>query len=60
MVNPSFFLRAVDPATVDLVWTDQFLSRGRQACARRTSHRAVAGQTEWLAAPAQQIEFASE
>ena len=55
--QPQFFLRAVDPATGHLVWTDQFSAgAGRLACAERVS-RAVVGQTEGLAAPSQQIEF---
>jgi hypothetical protein len=55
--QPQFFLRAVDPATGHLVWTDQFSAgAGRFARAEPVS-RAVVGQTEWLAAPSQQIEF---
>ena len=55
--QPQFFLRAVDPATGQLVWTDQFSAgAGRFARAERVS-RAVVGQTEGLAAPSQQIEF---
>ncbi len=55
--QPQFFLRAVDPATGQLVWTDQFSAgAGRLARAEHVS-RALAGQTEGLAAPAQQIEF---
>ena len=55
--QPQFFLRAVDPATGQLVWTDQFSAgAGRLARAERVS-RAVVGQTEGLAAPSQQIEF---
>lgn len=55
--QPQFFLRAVDSATGQLVWTDHFSAgAGRLA---RTEHvsRAVVGQTEGLAAPSQQIEF---
>jgi hypothetical protein len=55
--QPQFFLRALDPATGQLVWTDQFSAgAGRFAQAEPVS-RAVVGQTEWLAAPSQQIEF---
>jgi hypothetical protein len=55
--QPQFFLRAVDPGTGQLVWTDQFSAGpGRLARAERVS-RAVVGQTEGLAAPSQQIEF---
>lgn len=55
--QPQFVLRAVDPATGQLVWTDQFSAgAGRQARAERVN-RAVVGQTEGLAAPSQQIEF---
>ena len=55
--QPQFFLRAVDPATGQLVWTDQFSAgTGRLARADRIG-RAVIGQTEGLAAPSQQIEF---
>jgi hypothetical protein len=55
--QPQFFLRAVDPSTGQLVWTDQFSAgAGRLARAEHVS-RAVAGQTEGSAAPAQQIEF---
>ena len=55
--QPQFFLRAVDPATGQLVWTDQFSAgAGRFARAEPVS-RAVVGQTEGLAAPSQQIEF---
>ena len=55
--QPQFFLRALDPATGQLVWTDQFSAgAGRVARAEPVS-RAVVGQTGWLAAPLQQIEF---
>ena len=55
--QPKFFLRAVDPVTGQLVWTDQFSAwAGRLARAEHVS-RAVAGQTEALVAPSQQIEF---
>ena len=55
--QPQFSLRAVDSATGQLVWTDQFSAgAGRLARPERVS-RAVVGQTEGLAAPSQQIEF---
>jgi hypothetical protein len=55
--QPQFLLRAVDPATGQLVWTDQFSAgAGRLARAERIS-RAVVGQTEGLTALSQQIEF---
>ena len=55
--QPQFFLRAVDPATGQLVWTDQFSAgAGRLARAERVG-RAVVGQTEGLAASSQQIQF---
>jgi hypothetical protein len=55
--QPQFFLRAVDPETGQLMWTDQFSAgTGRLAQTERIS-RAVVGQTEGLAAPSQQIEF---
>ncbi len=55
--QPQFFLRAVDPATGQPVWTDQFSAgTGRFARIEHVS-RAVVGQTEGLAAPSQQIEF---
>ena len=55
--QPQFFLRAVDPVTGQLVWTDRF-SAGASTFARteRVS-RAVVGQTEGLTALSQQIEF---
>jgi len=56
-VQPQFFLRAVDSATGQLVWTDHFSAEaGTVASAERVS-RAVVGQTEGLAALSQQIEF---
>ena len=56
--QPQFFLRALDPATGQLIWTDQFSAgvAGRLARAELVG-RAVVGQTEGLAAPSQQIEF---
>ena len=56
--QPQFFLRALDPATGQLMWTDQFSAgvAGRLARAELVG-RAVVGQTEGLAAPSQQIEF---
>lgn len=55
--QPQFFLRAVDPATGQLVWTDHFSAvAGTFARTERVS-RAVVGQTEGLTALSQQIEF---
>lgn len=55
--QPQFFLRAVDPVTGQLVWTDHFSAgAGRLARAEHIG-RAVVGQTEGFAAPSQQIEF---
>jgi hypothetical protein len=55
--QPLFFLRAVDSATGQLVWTDHFTTgAGAIARAERIS-RAVVGQTEGLMGPSQQIEF---
>jgi hypothetical protein len=55
--QPQFFLRTLDPATGQLVWTDHFSAgSGRLARAERIG-RAVVGQTEGLAAPSQQIQF---
>ena len=54
--EPQFALRAVDSATGQLVWTDQFSGAGRLAKAERIS-RAAIGQTEEPVAPSRQIEF---
>ena len=55
--QPEFFLRAVDPITGQLMWTDHFTTGvGAIARAERIS-RAVVGQTEGLMGPSQQIEF---
>lgn len=55
--QPQFFLRAVDLATGQLVWTDHFAAgAGPLARVERIS-RAVVGQTEGLMGPLQQIEF---
>lgn len=55
--QPQFFLRAVDPATGQQVWTDHFSAgSGTLARAERIG-RAVVGQTEGFSAPSQQIEF---
>lgn len=55
--QPEFFLRAVDSATGELIWADQFSAgAGRLARTERIS-RAVVGQTEGVAIAAQQIEF---
>jgi hypothetical protein len=55
--QPQFFLRAVDPATGQLVWTDQFSAGAGRLARPERVRRAIVGQTEGLAAPAQQIEF---
>ena len=56
--QPHFFLRALDPATGQLMWTDQFSAGVAGSLARaELVGRAVVGQTEGLAAPSQQIEF---
>jgi hypothetical protein len=55
--QPQFFLRAVDPITGQLVWSDHF-SAGTNRLARvEQVNRAVVGQTEGLPGPSQQIEF---
>lgn len=54
--EPQFSLRAVDPATGQLVWTDQFSGAGRLAKAERVS-RAAIGQAEEPVVPSRQIEF---
>jgi outer membrane protein assembly factor BamB len=55
--QPQLFLRAVDSATGQLVWTDQFSAgAGRLARAERVG-RAVVGRAEGVAAPSQQIEL---
>ena len=55
--QPKFFLRAVDVATGQLVWTDHFSAgAGTSARAERVK-RVVVGHTEGLAVPSQQIEF---
>jgi hypothetical protein len=55
--QPQFFIRAVDSVTGQLVWTDQFSAGPRTLARAERIGRAVVGQTEGLAAPAQQIEF---
>jgi len=55
--QPQFFLRAMDSATGQLIWTDQFSAgAGKVARAERVG-RAAVGQIEGLAALPQQIEF---
>ena len=55
--QPRFYLRAVDAATGQPVWSDQF-SPGTERLARAERvGRAVVGQTEGFTAPSQQIEF---
>ena len=55
--QPQFFLRAVDPATGHLVWTDQFSAGACRSARAERVGRAAVGQTEGLAVPSQQIEF---
>ena len=55
--QPQFFLRAVDSATGELVWTDHFSTGANTLARTERVGRAVIGQTEWLTAPSQQIEF---
>jgi len=55
--QPQFFLRAIDPATGQLVWTDHFSAGADRFARAEHVNRAVVGQTEGLAAPSQQIEF---
>ena len=55
--QPQFFIRAVDPVTGQLVWTDQFSAGTSKLARAERVGRAVVGQTEGLAAPSQQIEF---
>ncbi|RPH77984.1 MAG: hypothetical protein EHM80_11335 [Nitrospiraceae bacterium] len=55
--QPQFFLRAVDSATGQILWADQF-SAGIGSLARTEYvSRAVVGRTEELATPSQQIQF---
>lgn len=54
--EPQFALRAVDSATGQLAWTDQFSGSGRSAKAERIN-RAAIGQTGKPAASSRQIEF---
>jgi|SRR5688572_14472871 hypothetical protein len=55
--QPHFFLRAVDSATGQLMWTDHFSTdSGRLARPERVGMAAV-GQAEEFVAPSQQIEF---
>jgi len=55
--QPHFFLRAIDSATGQPMWTDHFSAGGGRLA--RTEHvsRAVIGQTEGFETPSQQIEF---
>ncbi|MDN5941299.1 MAG: hypothetical protein L0H94_05390 [Nitrospira sp.] len=55
--QPQFFLRAVDFATGELMWSDQFLAGADRLARTESVSRAVAAQTEGLATPSQQIEF---
>ena len=55
--QPQFLLRALDPATGQPVWTDQFSAGAGRLARAEPVGRAVVGQTLGLAAPSQQIEF---
>ncbi len=55
--QPQFYLCAVDPATGQLAWTDDFLAGVGTFSRAERVNRAVVGQTEELAAPSQQIQF---
>jgi hypothetical protein len=55
--QPQFFLRAVDSATGQLVWTDHFSAGASTFAHAERVSRAAVGQTDGLAAPSQQIEF---
>ena len=55
--QPQFFLRAIDLATGQLVWTDHFSAGTSTGARTEWVSSAVVGQTEWLTAPPQQIEF---
>jgi hypothetical protein len=55
--QPQFFLRAIDSATGKLVWTDHFSAGAGIVARMEWVSTAVVGQTEWLSAPPQQIEF---
>lgn len=55
--QPEFLIRAVDPATGQLVWTDQFSAgAGRLARPERIG-RSVIGQTEFTSGPSRDIDF---
>lgn len=55
--QPQFFLRAVDSATGELMWTDQFSAGADRLARTERISRAVVGQTEGFVAPSQQIQF---
>ena len=55
--QPQFYLCAVDPATGQLAWTDDFLAGVGTFSRAERVNRAVVGQTEGLAAPSRQIQF---
>lgn len=55
--QPQFFLRAVDPVTGQLVWSDHFSAGTGRLARTEYVNRAIVGQTEGLMAPSQQIEF---
>jgi hypothetical protein len=56
--QPKFFLRAVDLATGQLVWTDHFSAGAGTSARAERVNRAIVNQTDGLAAAlSQQIEF---
>jgi len=55
--QPQFFLRAVDPVTGQLVWSDHFSAGTGRLAGTEHVNRAIVGQTEGLMTPSQQIEF---
>jgi len=55
--QPQFFLRAIDSATGELMWTDQFSAGADRLPRTERVSRAVVGQTEGFVAPSQQIQF---
>jgi hypothetical protein len=55
--QPHFFLRAVDGATGQLMWTDHFSTDSGRLARPERAGRAVIGQAEEFVALSQQIEF---
>lgn len=55
--QPQFFLRAIDSATGQLMWTDHFSTETGRLARPEPVGRATVGQTEGLATLSQQIEF---